>query len=112
VQPTVTTPQTTNATMSSSNASGGAAHTASSLVLALVIPLGTFLGLASKRRSFAGRLLLGLTLVTLAFLFVSCGGSSGGGGGGSVTYSITVNATVAGSNTTRSLGTVNVTVTQ
>jgi len=85
------------------------------LTLALVIPLGTFLGLASKRRSFAGRLLLRLALFTLTFLFVSCGGSSGGGGGGgggSATYSITVNATVAGLNTTRSLGTVNVTVRQ
>jgi len=115
VQPAVTTPQTSNVTMSSSNASGRAAPTASSLTLALVIPLGTFLGLASKRRSFAGRLLLRLALFTLTFLFVSCGGSSGGGGGGgggSATYSITVNATVAGLNTTRSLGTVNVTVRQ
>jgi hypothetical protein len=113
VQPTATTPQTTNVTMSSSNASKGAAHSASSLVLALIIPFGMFLGLASKRRSFASCLLLGLTLLTLTFLFVSCGGSSGGGsGGGSATYSMTVNATVAGSNTTRSLGTVNVTVSQ
>jgi|HubBroStandDraft_1064217.scaffolds.fasta_scaffold00096_16 hypothetical protein len=113
VQPTGTTPQTTNVTMSSSNASNGAARTASSWVLALIMPLAMFLGLASKRRSFAGRLLLGFTLLTLTFLFVSCGGSSGGGsGGGPATYSITVNASVAGSNTTRSLGTVNVTVTQ
>jgi hypothetical protein len=112
VQPTVTSPQTTNVTVSSSNAFRGASHTASFWVLALVMPLGMLLGLASKRRSFAGRLLLRLTLLTLTFLFASCGGGSGGGGGGSsATYSITVNATVAGSNTTRSLGTVSVTVT-
>ena len=78
----------------------------------LVFPFGTIctLGRRGRTRSARFSLLLFLMLPILAFL--SCGGSNGGnGGGGSNSYAVTVNASVANTNTTRTLGTINVTVT-
>jgi hypothetical protein len=61
------------------------------------------------------RLLAGLLLLALVLTSLSCGSgagsSGGGGGGGSNNYSVTVVASAQGTNTTRTLGTIKVTVT-
>jgi hypothetical protein len=117
VQPTATSPQTTNISVTASNmalASPAGSQRDRFLLFALVLPLGLAFGIASKRPTWVMGVAAGLLLFTLALATLSCGGSSGsggGGGGGSNNYTITVNAIAAGTNTTRTLGTVNVTVT-
>ncbi len=80
---------------------------------ALTFPAGLiFVAVAgSRRRGIVGAFFLFALLLTC----LSCGGSGGEGGGGgghgSNNYTLTVTATAAGTSTTRSVGTVNVTVT-
>jgi len=117
VQPTPTSPQTTNMTVTA----GYSAFMfplrdktrSSSLFLALIFPFGIIFGLATKGQTWVLRLPVGIFLVALILAAQSCGGGSGGGGGvgGSNTYAITVTGTETGTNTTRTLGTINVTVT-
>ncbi len=119
VQPTATSPQTTNITVTASNialASPAAAQRGTFLLFALVFPLGLAFGFTSKKQTRVMGVAASLLLFTLALATLSCGGNSGsggggGGGGGSNNYTITVNAIAAGTNTARTLGTVNVTVT-
>jgi hypothetical protein len=119
VQPTATSPQTTNITVMASNialASPAASQRDGFLLFALVFPLGLAFGIASKGQPRVMGV-AGLLLFTLALATLSCGGNGssggggGGGGGGSNNYTITVSAIAAATNTTRTLGTVNVIVT-
>ena len=118
VQPTGSSPQTTKITVTASNTAlllpiSGRDRI---MLIALFLPFGLILVRGSKsqsRRVTAALILLGFGL---GLISLSCGGGGnpgggGGGGGGSNSYTITVSATDTGSNTTRTLGTVNVTVT-
>ena len=122
VQPTATSPQTTNITV----AAGYSAFIfppkdsvrSRFSMLALILPFGIVFGIARKGAMRAPRATVGLFLLALVLASLSCGGGSngsggdaGGGGGGPNTYAITVNATVAGTNTTTTLGTISVIVT-
>lgn len=84
-------------------------------LLASALPFGIFLGATAKKQMSLRGSIMTLLLPTVALASLSCGGGSsgggGGGGGGSNTYSITVTAAASGTNTTRTLGTLNVTVT-
>jgi hypothetical protein len=86
------------------------------LALGLALPFGIILGVGKKVKA-ARRVRAMLFILALTLVLQSCGGGgngTGGGGGsgsGSNEYAITVNATAAGTNTTRLLGVVNVTVT-
>jgi hypothetical protein len=116
VQPTGTSPQTTTVTVTAGNSASVLplkdSSTSRFLLLALIFPFGLVLRIASKGQTRSVRAVAGLFLLALIPTMLSCsGGGSGGGGGGSNTYTITVNATAAGTDTTRTLGTINVTVT-
>ena len=119
VQPTPSSPQTTNVTVTASDSALQLPLKDSTksrfLSLVLIFPFGLILAIAGEgrvRRAGIGMFVFALTLATL-----SCGGGSsgggggGGGGGGSNAYTITVTGIAAGTNTTRTLGTINVTVT-
>jgi hypothetical protein len=90
------------------------------LALAMLFPAALWWGVKRRR----GTLLLSLAVCALLSSVASCGsggsvssggsgsgGSGAGGGGGSNSYSVTVNATVAGTSQTYALGTVTVIVT-
>ena len=114
VQPTGSVSQTTTITLSASSSADAAYLSGTRLLkLSLALPLGLVFGLYSKKRVRMIGSLCAMLLILVSLSTFSCGGSGsrGGGGGGSSTYAITVTATVAGTNTTRTLGTVNVTVT-
>jgi hypothetical protein len=115
VEPTATSHQTTNMTLTASYSAFAFPTRRSDrfLPFALIFPFGLVFGIASKRQSWTMHAVLGLLLFMLTLTLWSCGGSSspGGGGGGSNNYTITVNAIATGTNTTRTLGTVNVIVT-
>ena len=88
----------------------------SGAILALaLLPLGLVAICACRKVQSA--IIAALALPILLVFTLACGGSSsggkggGGGGGGSNTYSVQVIATVSQANTTRTLGTVQVTVT-
>lgn len=113
ISPTATNPQTTTTTVTASStaslrASDGDARY-SLRALSIMFPLGILvvLGRRVKSRYRGFFFFLAMTLSLL-----SCGGGGGTGtvGGGSNSYNITVNATPAGTNTTRALGTIIVTV--
>lgn len=114
VQPTASKSQSTTVTISAAASVSSALRADRSrgyaMAFAFAFPLGVVIIAASfgaRRRTRATVLLLALTLASL-----SCGGGGNtGGGGGSANYSLTVNATAAGTNTTRPIGTINVTVT-
>lgn len=118
VQPTATSPQTTNVTITASNSAlllPGNHNRHRLLLFALICPLGLLFGIVRKRQSGALRSAFCLVLFVLSLNLLSCGGNgySGGGGsvGGSNIYTISITATAAGTNTTRTLGTLTVTVT-
>lgn len=87
------------------------------LTFALILPFGLVFAIISKRQSRVMSAALVLFFISLTLESSSCGGSGsaggggGNGGGGSNNYTITVTATATGTNATRTLGTVNVTVT-
>jgi hypothetical protein len=112
--PTSTTPATTSVIVSASysaRASGSASQSKHFFWLAALFPFAVVLGVSSRMRSRSCIwLLLGLVGI-LALSSLSCGGGGSGGGGGT-TYPVTVTASVAGTNTTRTLGTINVTITK
>jgi hypothetical protein len=116
VQPTATNSQTTNITVTAGYSTSTLFPTGSAkrgfLLLALLVPFGIVFGMAHIEQTQARRAVVGLFLLGLILASLSCGGGSGagaGGGGGSEAYTVTVNATA--SNTTKTLGTVIVTVT-
>jgi hypothetical protein len=121
VQPTATSPQTTNITINASNSASvlPMGQRKGFLPLAIIFPLGLILGIVNKRQSRIVSAVLALLLSMFTLALFSCGGgnssgsgsSSAGGGSGSNNYTITVSANATGTNTTRALGTVNVTVT-
>jgi hypothetical protein len=79
-------------------------------MFATAFPLGVFVG-ASNRRKLALRRSLLLPFVCMAGLgSLSCGGGGSSGGGGGNTYPVVISAAVSGTNTSRNLGTLNVTV--
>ncbi len=124
LQPTAASPQITNITVIASASSSSHVFRSSNgktlSFLALIFPFGVVFGIAGTGRGRS--VTAGVTLVILLFVVnsLSCGGGGSGsgstpggtptGGGGSTSYTITVNATAEGSNITRALGTVNVTV--
>jgi FG-GAP-like repeat len=117
VQPTATSPQTTNITITASNSAllrPDNHNRHRFLLFALICPLGLLFGITKKRPSRACAALC-LVLFVLSLNLLSCGGSgySGGGGsvGGSNVYTISITATASGTNITRTLGTLSVTVT-
>ena len=114
VQPTATSPQPTTITVTASNSAFmfplRDKTRSKSPLLALIFPCGIILGVVCKRHIRALRLAVGLFLLVMILAAVSCGGGSGGGGG-SNTYAITVTGIATGTNTTRTLGTLNVTIT-
>ncbi len=83
------------------------------LTLALLLPAALWLSPRRRRRALLLSFVLGVLLPSIT----SCGsggsysGGGGGGGGGSNAYSVTVNATVAGTSQSYALGTVTITVT-
>jgi hypothetical protein len=84
------------------------------LLAAFIFPFAIALGIANKKRLKALRVPVGLFSLALVLGSLSCGGGSSGGSGGgngSNNYTVTVTASVAGTNTTRTLGTIEVTVT-
>lgn len=122
VQPSTTSPQTVTVTMNASLAASALPLMDSNkafLLLGLVLPFGIAFAASNERRVNVKRAAVASLFLLLLFS-LSCGGggiNAGGGGGtegggsGPNTYSITLNATAAGTNTTRTLGTINVTVT-
>jgi hypothetical protein len=125
VQPTGTSPQPTNITVTTSNTALKIAPKDRDgtrlLALVLFLPFGVVFGLTSKKQICAKRATIGLFLLALFIASASCGGADsgasngsgggGGGGGGSNNYTVTVNAIASGTNTTRTLGTITITVT-
>ncbi len=124
VQPTATSPQTTNITLSAGYSASMIPLRDSArrefLLLALLLPFGFVFGISGKKQTRIVHAAVGLFFLVLILTSLSCGGGSsggsgggggGGGGGGSNTYTLMVNATSAGTNTTRTLGTITVTVT-
>ena len=116
LQPTATNPQTTHITVTAGYSASRLPLRDSArsrfLLLALILPFGMVFGIA-RTQMRAVHAAVGLLLISLIVVTLSCGGGSsgGGGGGGSNIYTITVSATVAGTNTTRTIGTINATVT-
>jgi hypothetical protein len=116
VQPTGSSSATTTVTVTAGNSAmivPPKVRTRSAFyLLAFVLPLWIVPGMSIRLKQ---RLLAGLLLPTLVLLSLSCGSgagsSGGGGGGGSDNYTVTVVASAQGTNTTRTLGTINVTVT-
>jgi FG-GAP-like repeat len=121
VQPTTTNPQTTNITVTAGYSAFMLSPKESTkgrfLLLGITLPFGIVLGMVGARRTLAVRAAIQLFLLGLILTSLSCGEGSGtgvgggGGGGGSNMYAVTVNANVAGTNTTKTLGTISVTVT-
>lgn len=114
VQPTASSPQTTKITITASDTAQllPVSRGDRIILLALILPFGLILGKGSKSRSRRVTSALILLGFALGLILPSCGGGGNqGGGGGSSSYTITVSATDTASNTTRTLGTVNVTVT-
>jgi len=115
VQPTASSPQTTNITVTAGNEAlkhkSADAVGSRLLPLVFVLPFGIVFGIARKQRR-AARAAVGSLLLALFIGLMSCGGGNGSvGGGGSLAYTVTVNASAAGTNTTRTLGTITVIVT-
>ena len=115
VQPTASSPQTTNITVTAGNEAlkhkWADAIGSRLLPLVFVLPFGIVFGIARKQRR-AARAAVGSLLLALFIGLMTCGGGNGSvGGGGSLTYTVTVNASAAGTNTTRTLGTITVIVT-
>ena len=120
VQPTVASPQTVSFTVTARSSASllptDESRKSNALVFAAVLPFAFLLGIASTDRAKGIRAALGLILMELILLSTSCGG-----GGASTTsttpppgsnnYTLTVTAAAVGTSTTRTLGTVNVTVT-
>jgi len=82
-------------------------------LVASALPFGVLVGASARKKVGLRRSLL-LVFVCMAGLgSLSCGGggSSGGGGGGN-TYAVAISAAASGTNTSRNLGTLNVTVTR
>lgn len=86
------------------------------------VPSEPFSEPPEKKKFVNTSVAVGLLSLPLLFMSLSCGGGgkgsgggggggAGGGGGGSNNYTITVNAAVNGTNATKILGTVTVTVT-
>jgi hypothetical protein len=119
VQPTATSSQTTNITVTAGYSASMLAPRGRAkrgfLLIALLVPFGIVFSMARTERTQVRRAVVGLLLLGLILALLSCGGGSGGvtagGGGGSNAFIITVSATAAGANTTKTLGTVIVTVT-
>ena len=115
VQPTASSPQTSTITIT---ANGSASLFPSRqgyilFVLASIWPVGLVLAVTRKQKPRTICSALTSLLLMIALALCSCGGgkSSSVGGGGSYNATVTVNAAAAGTNITRTLGTINVTVT-
>lgn len=119
LQPSQSSPQSTTLTISVPSylsltpAPGGTPR----LTFVIVLCIAFMMGCASFRNRHVPALHSALVLLSFSLIFVaaSCGGgggSQGGGGTPSQTFAIGVTATLNGSNITRALGTVDVTVNQ
>jgi hypothetical protein len=116
VTPTAAASQSTTITVTA--APGASAHLSAVpkygwLVVAFILPLGFA---AAPRRDRRTAVIGSVLFLSLLLICPSCGGSSSSGGGGTgsggpQSYNITVVAGADGTNTTRTLGTINVTVT-
>jgi hypothetical protein len=118
VRPSENNPQTVNLTITAGNSALNLpfrnSSSRSAFPLALILPFGFFFIIAGAWKMPPVRVGAGLFLLALILASVSCGGGSdgnSGGGSGSNGYTLTVNATVVGTNITRVLGQVRVTVT-
>jgi hypothetical protein len=79
-----------------------------------LLPIGILLGFGLIEERHALRAGMAVLLLTTTVTMVSCGGgggNSGTGGHGSNSYNIVVSTTAAGTGTSRTIGTVAVTVT-
>jgi hypothetical protein len=83
-------------------------------IITVAFPFGVFFSASAWKKVGLRCSLLPVFVCMAGFGSLSCGGGSGGGGGGGggKTYAVTISASVSGTNTSRNLGTLNVTVTQ
>ncbi|HLX85169.1 MAG TPA: FG-GAP-like repeat-containing protein [Terriglobales bacterium] len=116
--PTPTSPATTTAIISANSRVRRPSNLRSQTngflwLVATAFPFAIFVGASvRKKMGLRGSLLLVFVCISgLGCLSCGGGGSNGGGGGGN-TYSVAITATVSGTNTSRTLGIVKVTVPQ
>lgn len=115
VQPTGGSSQSTSITLQASSlVSGVNVRIFDSAILGSILAVGLLFGLSSKEVFHRRNAVSGMALLILLAWTLSCGsagGSGGGGGGGSTQYSVTIIAAANGTDTTRTIGTISVTVT-
>jgi FG-GAP-like repeat len=116
VQPTASNSQTAKMTVTASGSASirplNRITTIGIQWLALMMPFGIVLVLSNKGPLRASRSVAKAFLMASILGSISCGGGSPSpGGGSSNSYNITVSATADGTNTTRTIGSLNLTVT-
>ena len=115
VQPTASSPQTSTITITANGSASlfPSRHGDMLLLVASILPVGLLFAVTRKQKPRPISSALTSLLLMIALALCSCGGgkSSSVGGGGSYNATVTVNAAAAGTNITRTLGTINVTVT-